>query len=53
MFPSPGKVTPVGTLPFTISAFGGSMSVSEDGKWLITNQTNRYDADLMLIENFK
>jgi Tol biopolymer transport system component len=48
-----GKVAPVGILPFTISAFGGSMSVSEDGHWLITNQTNRYDTDLMLIENFK
>jgi Tol biopolymer transport system component len=44
---------PVGTLPFRISGYGGSMTVSKDGRWLITNETNRLDTDLMLIENFK
>ena len=29
------------------------MTASKDGRWLITNETNRLDTDLMLIENFK
>jgi hypothetical protein len=41
---------PVGTLPFRISA---SMTVSQDGRWLLCNQINRYETDLMLIENYK
>src|SRR6185437_5760207 len=47
------KMTPIGRLPFRISRFNGGMTVSDDGRWLITTQTNRNDTDLMLIENFR
>jgi hypothetical protein len=48
-----GKVAPVGRLPFQISGSASCLAVSEDGRWLLTNQMNRRDTDLMLIENFK
>lgn len=47
-----GKATTIGSLPFPISPIAGGMAVSEDGRWLITQQLNRNDTDLMLIENF-
>jgi Tol biopolymer transport system component len=47
------KVTTIGSLPFRISGLGGGLVVSEDGRWLLTNQTNRNDTDLMLMDNFK
>jgi Tol biopolymer transport system component len=48
-----GKEMVAGILTFRISTYGGGMSVSEDGRWLLTNQTKRRDTDLMLIENFR
>jgi Tol biopolymer transport system component len=48
-----GKTASLGNLPFPISGVGSAMTVSEDGRWLLTNQLNRHDTDLMLIENFK
>ena len=48
-----GSATTLANLPFRISSFGGGMAVSEDGRWLLTNQLNRRDTDLMLIDNFR
>jgi dipeptidyl aminopeptidase/acylaminoacyl peptidase len=48
-----GKVVAIGSLPFRISGFGGGLVVSEDDRWLLTNQTNRNDSDLMLIDHFQ
>ena len=47
------KTVPIGSLPFRISGFGGGLVVSEDDRWLLVNQTNRNDTDLMLIDGFK
>jgi Tol biopolymer transport system component len=47
------KVVAIGSLPFRVSGFGGGLVVSEDDRWLLTNQTNRNDTDLMLIDGFK
>jgi Tol biopolymer transport system component len=47
------RVERVGRLPFPISQLGAGWAVSEDGHWLLANQTNRNDTDLMLIDNFQ
>ena len=48
------KTVRIGQLDFqpaVRTAFG--WAVSRDGRWLVTNQVDRLDSDLMLVENFR
>jgi hypothetical protein len=48
------KANRVGRLPFQIPRIGtlGRLTVSRDGRWALTNQVNRWDVDLALVDNF-
>jgi Tol biopolymer transport system component len=51
---SNGRVETVGTLPFRVNREGfGRVAFSPDGRWALTNQDDRSDSDLMLVENFR
>jgi Tol biopolymer transport system component len=47
------KVVRLGLLPFRPSPIGIGWSVSRDGRWLLSNQIDRLESDLMLIDNFR
>ena len=53
--PDNGKVSRIGRLPFQVSAIGdiGCITVSRDGRWALTNQTDRWEADIMLVDKFR
>jgi len=53
--PSDGKVTRYGRLPFQVSRVGslGRFTVSRDGRWGLSLQTERWAMDLMLVDNFR
>ena len=43
----------LGTLPRPVSRGDGNMTVSADGRWLLTCHVERADTDFMLIDNFR
>ncbi|HYZ83826.1 MAG TPA: hypothetical protein VE621_05465 [Bryobacteraceae bacterium] len=47
------KVVRTGQLSFRIATLPGRFIVSRDGRWALTSQTKRADADLMLLEKFR
>jgi eukaryotic-like serine/threonine-protein kinase len=53
--PSDGKVTLYGRLPFQVSRVGslGRFTVSRDGRWGLSLQTERWATDMMLVDNFR
>jgi len=54
---SPGdkRVTRVGRLPFRVATIGdiGRFTVSRDGRWALTHEIERWDSDIMMIDNFR
>lgn len=42
-----------GQLPFRASSRLNRLTVSADGRWALTNELERWDADLMLIDSFR
>jgi hypothetical protein len=48
-----GKVERKGRLPFRASARLNRLTVSGEGRWALVNEVERWDADLMVIENFR
>ena len=53
--PSDGKVTRFGRLPFQVTRIGtiGRITVSRDGRWALTLQTERWAKDISLVDNFR
>ena len=51
--PSDGKVTRFGRLPFQISRIISRFTVSRDGRWGLTLQTDRWAKDVLLVDNFR
>lgn len=47
------EIVRTGQLSFRIATLPGRFIVSRDGRWALTSQTKRADADLMLLENFR
>jgi hypothetical protein len=47
------KLVRIGRLSFPIATLPGRFAVSRDGRWALTSETRRADADLMLLENFR
>jgi hypothetical protein len=43
----------VGRLGFRISSIYRHMSVSRDGRWALATKMERFDSDLMLLDNFR
>jgi Tol biopolymer transport system component len=50
---SDGQVVRVGRLPFRLPKQFAAMTFSRDGRWALTNQVERREADLMMIDNFR
>lgn len=46
-------VTYVGDFPFLLAAGPGRLIISRDGRWALTSERKRFDADLMMLENFR
>ena len=46
-------VTHVGDFPFLPAVRPGRLIVSRDGRWALTSERKRLDADLMMLENFR
>ena len=53
--PDNGKVSRVGLLPFRVATIGdiGRFTVSRDGRWALTHKIERWDSDIMMIDNFR
>jgi hypothetical protein len=49
------KVSRIGRLPFQIARIGsiGRFSVSRDGRWALGDKTDRWESDIMLVDNFR
>jgi hypothetical protein len=50
------KIERTGKLPFRVAAFPqgrGRLAVSRDGRWALVNVTDRWEGDLMLLDNFR
>lgn len=49
------QVTRFGRLPFQVSRIGtlGRITVSRDGRWALTLQTERWAKDISMIDNFR
>jgi hypothetical protein len=45
--------TRVGRLPFLVPKEFPAMTFSRDGRWILTNQVDRRESDLMLMDNFR
>jgi hypothetical protein len=43
----------VGDFPFLLAIAPGRLIVSRDGRWALTSERKRFDADLMMLENFR
>lgn len=52
--PEDGKVTRVGLLPFRVATIGdiGRFTVSRDGRRALSHEVERWDSDIMMIDNF-
>jgi len=50
-----GKVSRLGRLPFRVTVIGdiGRITVSRDGRWALANQTDRWEADIMMVDKFR
>jgi Tol biopolymer transport system component len=50
-----GKVSRIARLPFRVTVLGdiGRFTVSRDGRWALANQTDRWDADIMMVDKFR
>ena len=48
-----GKRMRLGRLPWRASRLCGRISVSRDGRWLATNHVDRFDTNLMFVDNFR
>jgi hypothetical protein len=53
--PDDGRITRFGRLPFQVSRIGnlGRLTVSRDGRWALTLQTERWATDIAMIDNFR
>jgi hypothetical protein len=53
--PADGKVNRFGRLPFQVSRVGtiGRFTVSRDGRWGLTVQTERWAKDILFVDNFR
>ena len=53
--PATGKVSRIGRLPFRVTEIGdiGRITVSRDGRWALANQTERWEADIMMVDKFR
>jgi hypothetical protein len=42
-------------LPFRVTEIGdiGRITVSRDGRWALANQTERWEADIMMVDKFR
>jgi Tol biopolymer transport system component len=47
------RVERKGQLPFRASSRLNRLTVSADGRWALTNELKRWDADLMLVDGFR
>jgi hypothetical protein len=47
------RVARVGRLGFRIAEAYTHMSVSRDGRWALATKMERFDADLLLLDNFR
>ena len=48
-----GQRMRLGRLPWRASRLCGRISVSRDGRWLATNHVDRFDTNLMFVDNFR
>ena len=50
-----GKLSRIGRLPFRVTEIGdiGRLTVSRDGRWALANQTERWEADIMMVDKFR
>jgi Tol biopolymer transport system component len=48
-----GQISRVGRLPFQVPKAFPRIAFSRDGRWAMTNQVDRRESDLMMIENFR
>jgi hypothetical protein len=50
-----GNVSRIARLPFRVSVIGdiGRFTVSRDGRWALANHTDRWDADIMMVDKFR
>jgi hypothetical protein len=53
--PATAKVSRIGHLPFRVTAIGdvGRFTVSRDGRWALADQTERWEADIMMVDKFR
>jgi hypothetical protein len=50
-----GTVSRIARLPFRVTVIGdiGRFTVSRDGRWALANQTDRWEADIMMVDKFR
>jgi Tol biopolymer transport system component/DNA-binding winged helix-turn-helix (wHTH) protein len=48
-----GRVVALGRLPFRVATTSGRLIASTDGRWVLANTVDRFDADLMLLDDFR
>jgi len=51
--PPDATVTRIGRMPFRVPPAFPRMTFSRDGRWLLTNQVDRRESDLLMIEGFR
>jgi hypothetical protein len=47
------KFVQLGSLPFQPARIAVGWAVSPDGRWLLTNEVDRRESDLMVVNNFR
>ena len=47
------RITRVGRLAFRLPGIYTHMTVSRDGRWMLATKMERFDSDLMLLDNFR
>jgi Tol biopolymer transport system component len=48
-----GELVSLGRLPFRVASEPGRLTASADGRWVLANTVDRFDADLMLVHNLR
>jgi hypothetical protein len=53
--PADQEVSRIGRLPFQVTRIGdiGRITVSRDGRWALSLQTERWESDIMFVDNFR
>jgi hypothetical protein len=47
------QVFELGRRPFRAAAIAGRLIASRDGRWVLANTVDRFDANLMLLDDFR